>query len=317
MYGYRPLTVFLQDWCARNLPSGSPGRPALHTAWRRHFEAKLAEQEIPHGNAGLFGMSSAAGCLRANALKRAGIKGAPTPGDDLVTFEIGHALESLALAILEASGFELAGTQIPAVIDGVMSSAADSALLSGPVDLPYPCLVSAKTSSYKATQRGKRRGFAALPLDGVAEAHPSWHLQAQLEMRALPQYGHVLVLVLAKDMVKVYEGDPLLPSLSWYAEVLPRRAGFEEPTLIAHRHVLAAEDDAMQSSGVDEADVARSVMPITWWPRGGSLEPIVLPEPGIVNPDKGKRWSGPNAEATGRFNPCGGCDFPAVCRGEA
>lgn len=296
MYGHEPLIRHLQSWCKDNLPAASPGRHALHEAWGRHFDAKLAEMEVPHDNGGLFGMSSAAGCLRANALRRARIQGEPLGGDDRVTFEIGHALESFALAVLEASGFTLSGSQLKAEIPGVMCSAADGALTAGPVDLPYPLLVSVKTASYKQGGKGKRRGFAALPLDGIAQEHPTWSAQAQLEMLALPEFKNVLFLVIAKDMVKVYEGDPLLPSLSWYAEVMPARP--ESVASIVKAHRIA----------VEQADPF--VPPITFWPNGDGFKDIRLPDPGNVK----DKWGGPNQDATGRYNPCFGCGYSALCR---
>lgn len=304
MYGHEPLIRHLQSWCRDNLPGGSPGRHALHEAWRRHFAAKLAEQEAEHDNAGLFGMSSAGGCLRAQALRRAGVKGAPAPGDDRVTWEMGHLGEVLALATLEASGFHLAQVQAPAVIPGVFSSKVDGVLYGGPVDLPYPLILSVKTASYKMGGAKKRRGFAALPLEGIANENGTWSVQAQLEMQALGM-EHVLFLVLAKDMVKQYEGDPLLPSLSWYAELLPRVPGSVGRIVEAHKLVL--DTPAVPAIGVP---------PFTFWPNGNGFKVVKLPEPGSKGTEK-SGWGGPNQEATGRFNSCFSCAFAALCRGEA
>jgi hypothetical protein len=309
MYGHELLIRHLQSWCRDNLPKNSPGRHALHEAWGKHFDAKLAEMEAPHDNAGLFGMSSAAGCLRANALRRAKAPHEPTGGDDMVTFEIGHALESFALAVLEASGFTLSGSQLRAEIPGVMCSAADGALTAGPVDLPYPVLVSVKTASYKQGGKGKRRGFAALPLDGIAQEHPTWSAQAQLEMIALPEYKHILFLVIAKDMIKAYEGDPLLPSLSWYAELVPARPESVEQIVKAHQIVIATEVDQMQKNG---AFGPLTVPPITFWPNGDGFKGIRLPDPGNVKDG----WKGPNQDATGRYNSCFSCSYSALCRGK-
>lgn len=303
MYGHIPTIAHLRDWCAANLRQGSPGRLLLHEAWRRHFAAKLAEQEREHSNSGLFGMSGAAGCLRAQAFRRAGVEGAPFSGDDLTTFEIGHALESFALAVLEASGFQLGGSQLPATIPGVMSSAADAKLLAGPVDLPYPLLLSVKTRAYKQGGKGKRRGFAALPLDGIFEAEPSAWTQSQLEMLALDRQAS-LVLVIAKDVVKVFEGDPYLPSLSWYAELVPRKDGAVDAVVSAHRKA----GEVLEAGGSP-----LSVPPFTFWTEEGNLKPVRLPDPGNVK----DKWGGVNQQATGRFNSCFGCQFSALCRGEA
>lgn len=305
MYGHEATIRHLQSWCRDNYEQGSPGRAVLNEALQRHFLTKLEEQAAPHSNAGLFGMSSAGGCLRAQALRRASVKGTPAPGDDQVTWELGHLGEVLALATLEAAGFHLAHVQAPAVIPGVFSSTADAVLADGPVDLPYPLILSAKTASYKMGGAKKRRGFAALPLEGIANENGTWSVQAQLEMQALGM-EHVLFLVLAKDMVKQYEGDPLLPSLSWYAELLPRVPGSVAHIVEAHKLVLDG----------DGAPVIPRVPPLTFWPNGNGFKAIRLPEPGSRGTEK-SGWGGPNQEATGRFNVCFSCAFSALCRGEA
>lgn len=306
MYGHEPTIRHLQSWCRDNLKAGSSGRRALNQIMRRNFAEKLEEQDHPHDNAGLFGMSSAGGCLRAQALRRAGIKGAPAPGDDQVTWELGHLGEVLALSVMEGSGFAVKEIQAPAVIPGVFSSTADAVLSGGPVDLPYPLILSVKTASYKMGGAKKRRGFAALPLEGIANGNGTWSVQAQLEMQAL-DLQHVLFLVLAKDMVKQYEGDPLLPSLSWYAELLPRVPGSVDRIVEAHKLVLDNDPGA---------DVVNRVPPITFWPNGNAFKAVKLPEPGSKGTEK-SGWSGANQEATGRFNPCFSCAFAALCRGGA
>lgn len=310
MFGHEAVIHHLRDWCAEGLKQG-PGRVVFHGIWQRHFAAKLAEQETEHSNQGLFGMSSAAGCLRANALRRAGVPGTPATGDDRVTWETGHQIEVFALAVLEASGFKLAATQARAVIPGVFSSAADAVLADGPVKLPYPLVLSVKSRAYKMGGKGKRRGFAGLGMDGIYAAEPAAWVQAQLEMQALG-LDSALVLVVAKDVVKAYEGDPYLPSLAWYAELVSRAE--EEalrPVILAHKITLHEEERQEHGTG---AFSPISITPITFWPNGnGVMKAVRLPDPGNVK----DVWGGENQKATGRFNPCFSCQYSALCRGGA
>lgn len=301
---------YLEAWCKDHLGHhDSPEYARYHARFQEHLARKREEQAREHSNGGLFGMSGAAGCLRANALKRARVEGKPMEGDTLVTFEIGHLLECMTLAVLDASGFKVEDPQRAVELGGVFRSAVDGVLTAGPVALPYPLLVSAKTNSYKSSSppRGnapaKRYGFAALPLDGVRKAQPSWWVQSQLEMAATG-YTHSLVLVVAKDMIAAFRGDSVFTasgSLSWYAEVIPA-----EPT----KAESEADPSWLKLEGqyghaltlLDQGADPRRVPPVVYQPGNGF---IVLPAPG----DFASGWKGPNQQVTGTFNPCFGCQY--------
>lgn len=305
----------LESWCLMHFGRHDSAEYAHYRArFVEHLKRKHEEQSRPHSNNGLFGMSQAAGCLRANALRRAGVKGRPTPGDTRVTWEIGHIVECMALAILDASGFEVEDPQRRVQLAGTFDSAVDGILMDGPVFLPYPLVLSVKSSSYKSSSppRGntpaKRYGFAGLLLDGVRKAEPKWWTQSQLEM-AGTGFAHSLILVVAKDMIAAFRGDSVFASsgsLSFYAELIPA-----EP-------VPKVEGQYKNVLGLlDEGARPQDAPPAIYSPDRGF---IVLPTPGVVT----AKWtSNPNADAVGSFNPCGiagppvsGCEYagmPEVC----
>lgn len=293
LYTETSVTRHLQSWCAANGKHDSPGLAAYHAHFDRLLAAKRAEQRRPHDNQGLFGMASSGGCLRAQALKRAKIAGRPLDGDSIQTYEIGHLVEVMAGAVLLASGFDLIRSQEAIRLEPAFASAIDGVLSGGPVALPYPLLLSIKSSSYKSSQppRGnspaKRYGFAGLMLDGLRRAEPTWYLQSQLEMAATG-LAHSLVLVVAKDMIAAFKGDSIFKengSLTFYAELIPAVPASIAMLREAYEAVLAAQGDPSQ------------VLPIYFSGKDG---PVELPNPG-----EGGGWGGPNQAATGRFNPCG------------
>lgn len=306
----RSITTFLSDWCSREFAShDSPGRKRYEKEFQALLDLKRAEQRTQHSNGGRFGMSSAGGCLRAAAYKRAGVKGEPEGGDTLVTWEIGHLLEIMGGAILTAAGFKVTRRQETIWLDPAFQSAIDGVLEDGPVPLPYPLLLSLKTNSYKSSQppRGnspaKRYGFAGLPLDGIAAAQPGWNIQAQLEMAATGM-EHELVLVIAKDMIAAFKSDPIFNasgSLSFYAEVLLREHSESiDATPLPTDTIVAAYSAVMDRE-------PSWVLPIYFTGANG---PVTLPSPGDVE----SGWKGHNQVATGRFNPCFSCGYASICR---
>lgn len=298
----------LEGWCAAHLGHhDSPEYARYHDRFQEHLNRKRAEQAREHSNGGLFGMSGAAGCLRANALKRAGIQGRPLEGDTLVTFEIGHLLECMALAILDGAGFKVEDPQKPVELGGVFRSAVDGIVTAGPVALPYPLVLSVKTASYKSStpprgsQPAKRYGFAGLPLDGIRKAQPSWWVQSQLEM-AGTGFHNSLVVVVAKDMIAAFRSDSVFQasgSLSWYAEVIPAEP-VTDRLLEQYGTALKLLDGGARPQDAPEA---------VYQPDRGFL---VLPAPG----DYASGWGGENKIATKSFNPCFGCQYgglPEAC----
>lgn len=314
MYSEKSVVRFLESWCKEHLGRHDDLLYAKYIQhFQRHLSTKREEQQLPHENNGRFGMSKAGGCLRAAALSWAGVKGEDFTGSTRAVFEVGHLLECMTLAILEASGFVLRGTQVVCDLPPAHYSYADGVLLSGPVELPYPIVLSVKTQGYKTSGRTrdgwKRYGFAALPLDGIRQGQHDWFVQSQLEMAAL-DLRHALVLVVAKDMVKAMEADPIMQesgSLTFYAELLAREEGFERPYQEMAGEVLSVLSATLSAAGPEEAQrVAVAVHPIV--SRPGRF--VQLPAPG----DTAAGWGGENQKACGDFNRCNGCTYAERCR---
>lgn len=298
------LVAHLKGWCGEHLGRhDSQQYLKYQEIFKRRLADKHDEQQAEHSNNGRFGMSGAASCLRATAAKWARVPGVEFSGDDRATFEIGHVLEVMALAVLEASGFAVSDAQVACDLPPAYSSHADAVVAAGPVPLPYPLALSVKTASYKMSGRTrdgfKRHGFCALPLDGVQCGQSSWYLQLQLELAAL-KLAYGLVLVVAKDLVKTMENDPIMQqsgSLSFYAEIIPA-----DPRLAT---------EAVAGAGV-ALDVLRQgrdphqVPPIVYRERGF----LALPAPG----DAASGWGGENQKATGDWNPCYACAYADWCK---
>lgn len=318
LYSHRPVIKALEGFAREHL--GNPASPVFARQQERFLELLKIKQEewlTPHSNEGAFGMSSAGGCMLKADLKRDGLEGVPPEGHTKATWHHGHLVECELLSFLEAIGCKLEGLQAPVRTyraDGSLlhSSAIDGLITSAPseLEIPHGTIVSCKSTAYKmaAFVKGgnqKRRGFPALPF-GVMQEEPSWYLQAQLEMhgwnQALGQgFGHVLLVVQAKDVVQAYAQDEILQdsgSLAFYAELIPYNEA------IAHALVKARE----------KADHIAAL------PQLGAdgLRFVKLPEPGSPGGQNSKGfsiWAGPNQAATGTFNHCGACEFRFHCSG--
>lgn len=301
IYTETSVTKHLEAFCRDHL-----GRHDSPLYWKYHdlhadlLREKRAEQREEHSNGAGFGMSKAGDCMRAAAFKRAGIAGAEPSGSERATWEIGHSMEVMALALLMASGFEVTDRQARVRV-GPFESAIDGVVRSGPVPLPYPLILSVKSSGYKMGgfakgRKVERRGFAALPLDGIA-SQATWYAQSQLEMHAWNPGWKTLFLVVAKDMIKAFEGDEVMQasgSLTFYAEV------------VAHDSVTAP---GLVQQYDDVLDTEPHMVPARTFRAKPRPEMVTLPEPG----DVASGWGGVNREATGTFNPCRGCGFAAIC----
>jgi hypothetical protein len=262
------------------------------------MQTKFGELEEEHSNAGRFGMSKAGGCTRAAALKLLGYDSKQLSGSTRMTFLTGHLLECVAVASMKAIGYEVTGLQDAVKIDPYMQSYTDGRFVLDGVET----ILSAKTTGYKMSGKdyrtGKflRRGFAELPFEGVRKAQPGWWAQKQAEMHG-SGLTQALVLVIAKDIVKVFEQDEWLGekgngSLAFYAELIPYDKEFCE-------------------------SVMHPVWKYTWL----EVEGGVAPEPFYFN---GKEYvaldaedragkGGKNATLTTTYNPCNYCDLADAC----
>lgn len=191
---------------------------------------KLMEMSEKHSNDGRFGMSKAGGCTRAVALKYLGRDATELSGSTRATFAIGHTVEVMALATLVALGYDVTGTQEKVAIDPFMASATDGRLTLTSV----PTNISVKSAGYKMSgynyksKTWTRYGFAQYALDGVKATNPGYWAQSQAEMHATGT-TQTLLIVVAKDMIKKMEGDPILQqsgSLTFYTELIPYDAEF-------------------------------------------------------------------------------------------
>lgn len=270
------------------------------------FDELLAE----HVNTGAdgvkrFGMSGAGSCTRKASLKWLGHEAEPFTGSTQVTFHIGHLIECLAVATLRRVGYVVDGTQQEVRIDPFMASFSDG-IIRSLADESGDVILSVKSSAYKhSAKRGStwvRQGFPSLPFDGVKKAQPSWWAQAQAEMHGAG-ITQTLVLVVAKDIVKAFEGDPYLGtegngSLTFYAEMLEY-----DPEFVS-RELLPVWGQTW-----DDVTDGRPAKPFYLKNDGRYVR---LPVPG----DTSKGWGGQNKEATGTFNPCFQCELLSSCKAE-
>ena len=271
---------------------------------------KCKEISEAHSNDGRFGMSGSGGCTRRSALKMLGFPEEPFDSDTLVTFHIGHLLESVPIATLRAMGYTVGGLQEPVKVGDYMQSYTDGIITAGPRDLPYPICLSIKTAGYKMSywsqdaKKIRRNGFAALPFEGVKEGHPTWYAQSQMEMLGTGN-THSLVVVIAKDIVQAFKGDEYMKSLSFYAEMIEA-----DPK---QQRLISGVWEKMWNKAKEKPEA--DDIPAYCYHKNNYVE---IPEPGSAG-GEGKRgwslWGGPNKEVL-PFNICGNCAFRAVCAGE-
>lgn len=305
-----PLARQLENWWRENASNPNSA------GWQRYLveletllATKLTEIGEEHVNTGddgakRFGMSGVGSCTRKAALKFIGHKPEPFTGSTLMTFHIGHLLECSAVATMRAAGYEVGGTQEPVRIDPMMHSYSDGIIKN--FDQQGDVILSVKTAGYKGSSmlRGKpmRRGFTALPFDGVRKAQSSWWAQAQAEMHG-SGIERCIVLAVAKDIVLAMKDDPYMMgetgngSLTFYAEMI------EYDPQFCMDQLLPVWQNVWDSATDGKAGPA-------WCFNGPEAKYVRLPKPG----DIGVGWGGPNQVATGTFNPCGGCDFGLVCK---
>lgn len=290
--------------------TGHPIAKEMEAFWREHagkhddpqwlaylsaydvlLRAKMAEMGEEHSNDGRFGMSKAGGCTRAASLKVLGYE-SELSGSTRATFAIGHQVEVMALATMVAIGYKVENVQGRVCIEPTMTSAIDGeTVLDG-----VRTLLSVKSAGYKMSGfnfRAKtwtRYGFAQFPLDGVRGTNIGYWAQAQAEQHAAdaPQ---TLLIVVAKDMIKKMEGDPILQengSLTFYAELITH----DEDFCVDMRGVWERQWESVADGFAG---------PSLYLAKSG--EYITL-RPGD---DKG------NEERTGTYSPCNYCDLSDAC----
>lgn len=251
----------------------------------------------------VFGMSKAAGCTRANAINYVSGAQYEESGSTNFTFWLGHTVEIATLATFIACGYDVEFQKEVSVKDSngttVMASKSDGFTKI----LGEPTVLSIKSSAYKMSgqRKGKwiRFGFPALPFEGIRKLQPSWYLQAQLEM-AGSGAKQALIIVAAKDIVKVFENDEYLGpkgngSLTFYAELIR-----PEPELIHEAIDINAKQLAIARSG--EYGPAMYLAHDYSW--------VELEKAKVIPSDI---WGGVNKVKTGAFNPCGGCNKRVAC----
>lgn len=311
MYGHR-LSADLEKWwkdhAARH---DDPQWLAYCEDYGRFITTKLAELTSEHSNHDedgekRFGMSKAGGCTRQAALKYLGYEEECFSGSTLHVFHVGHLLEGEAICTLRQLGYDIGlGAQRRVTLDPSMSSASDGVIED--FDGLGSVVLSVKTAGYKASsysadkKRTVRRGFPELPFDGVRKAQPSWYAQIQAEM-AGHGLQHGLVVVVAKDVIKAFEGDQYMDSLAFYAELIPRDDAFIEGSLIPTWERQWADV---------KAGHAGPAMVL----RGDTLQYVRLPELASEG-SATSGWGGKNKDVVGTFNHCFGCQMKQACKDE-
>ena len=263
---------------------------------------KIVEHSTAHSNEGRFGMSKAGGCTRYSALKYLGATEVIT-GSTRFTFQLGHMVEIYGLATLMAIGVPIVaaddnGVQCVARIDPMMMSRTDGMVIPADDDRTWVRMpVSIKSAGYKMSGRNrdgswKRYGWAQYPLDGVQGTSPGYWAQMQAEM-AGTDTSHALLLVVAKDMIKAMESDPILSerngSLSFYAEIVERDDRFIEEQL---RPVWTEAWDGVRTARLNPA-----------WYLNKDGKYVLL------NPATPKE----NKALTGTYDPCSYCNLKDAC----
>ena len=302
LYGHK-IAKEMEAWWERNGGNADSSEwKTMLADYKSLLDVKMDEMTSEHINAGedgesRFGMSKAAGCTRAAALKYLGYEGEPFSGSTRFTFALGHFIEVLALSTLRACGYSVGDAQAPVRIDPFMHSMSDGIMtIAG-----KPCILSVKSSAYKMSsrQRGKwlRRGFTELPFEGVRKAQPSWWAQAQAEMHGSGIH-QALILAVSKDIVKVFEDDPYMGkegngSLTFFAQLIRYDPAFCRDHLVP---VWTLAWDAVQNRRAGPAYFLNNV------------------RDEYVELEKASSHWEPNATRTGTFAPCLYCTFTKECK---
>lgn len=293
MYGHpiaKEMEAFWRDHAGRH---SDPLWLAYLDAYAELLKLKLTEMGEAHSNGGRFGMSKAGGCTRAASLKHLGHDSQLT-GSTRATFAIGHQVEVMALATLKVIGYPLTNVQGRVTIEPMMESAIDAeTVLNG-----LPTIVSVKSAGYKMSgynfkaRTWTRYGFAQFPLDGVKQTNPGYWAQAQAEQVGASA-SQTLLIVVAKDMIKKMEGDPILQqngSLTFYAELIPCDPAFSDELHTTWLH---------QWAFVNEGDPGAAM----YLNKSGKYVQL--------SPGDAKR----NKQLTGTYDPCSYCDVSDACSG--
>lgn len=284
----KEMEAFWQEHAGRH---DDPLWLAYLSAYNDLLRAKMVEMGEAHSNEGRFGMSKAGGCTRAASLKFLGHESQLT-GSTRATFAIGHQVEVMALATLKALGYPLNNVQRRVTIDPMMSSSLDAETVLDDVET----IVSVKSAGYKMSGQRKgtwtRYGFAQYPLDGVKKTSPGYWVQAQAEMHGA-RVSQSLLIVVAKDMIKKFEDDPLMQengSLTFYAELIPYDGPFCSEQLAA-------------IWGATWGDVLDGNAGDAFYFSGKENRFVLLdPHDGIAN-----------KAMTGTYSPCDYCDLRDAC----
>lgn len=306
MYGH-PVARKMEKWWKTNAanPESEEWKSWIET-FKEFIDVKYTEMTEAHSNVNpegtkLYGMASAGGCTRKNTLKLLGYPEEDFSGSSQFTFFLGHVVEIAALATLHHSGYPILETQIP-VEFGKMYSYGDGLIEL----LGRKTMVSVKSTAYKMSSQRKgkwyRRGFAQLPFEGTYNTNPSHWVQMQAELAATG-YSQGLMLYVSKDIVQVFEKDEYLGengngSLTFYAELITSDKEAQQMILDTYDKQY---EYAMRGEGGP---------PLVFTTKTGGY--IELPEPAKVL--ESNKWGGKNQDATGTFNPCGGCNFIESCK---
>lgn len=207
----------VNDWIAKYMKGGTTEYAKFLEREHYYRGLKLEELSKPHAEGRhpfTVGFSAAGDCSRIPQLAALGYEQTHSAGTKM-TFHLGHTCEATIYALMEAVGtWDIEATQNELSIPGdypfpLAQTRSDGTVVRKDTRIRYA--FSGKTDDMKMSIPGfkgkpaKRKGFTALPLDGVKS---NYTVQSWLECYAAkPRLDNALVFVLSKGFIPAFETD--------------------------------------------------------------------------------------------------------------
>jgi len=249
LHGNPQFIKEVNDWIGAHMRGGDTEYAKFLE--REHYYrglklAELSQEHAPDRHPFTLGASGAGDCTRKPELVATGVIRHWSPGF-LMTFHLGQALESTIYALIEAVGtWEIESTQSKVLIGGdydfpLIDTASDGVIIRKDTRNRYA--LSGKTDDFKMSIPGyrgkppKRKGFSALPLDGVKG---NYLVQSWLECYgSTPRLDGALNFTLSKGFIPAFETEDKImremgSAVVWLCEVPANHLAVEQfilPTL--------------------------------------------------------------------------------------